>query len=271
VDRGCARARQGTRGRTERRARAPLNAADVTVVILARDEAARLPATLDALPPGVRVFVLDTGSRDATTALARERGAQVQTRRWAGFVDARRHALAQVETPWTLMLDADERLDASLRAAILAADGAPAGYRLRRVTRLCGAPVRAAGWSRERLVRLFRSDRARLIPHEHGADVHERWVVDGTLADLPGTIVHDSYPTLASYRAKFERYTSLEANALRPSRGALLREAVFFPLRLVWLFARDGGWTDGWRGAFVAWESARYRVVVRAKALRHGA
>jgi len=220
----------------------------------------------------VRVFVLDAGSSDQTVQLAGACGAYVERRPWSGFVEARRYALGRVMTPWTLMLDADERLDATLRDAILAADGTHvAGYRLQRVTLLCGAPIRAAGWSNERLVRLFRTDRARLVPHESGGDVHERWVVDGSIGDLPGTIVHDSYPTLDSYRAKFDRYTSLEAGALTPSRGAYLRALVTFPLRFLWLLLREGGWRDGWRGAFVAWQSARYRVVVRAKALRRAA
>jgi glycosyltransferase involved in cell wall biosynthesis len=214
--------------------------------------------------------VLDAESTDDTVAIARARGAQVETRAWEGFVAARRHALARVRTPWTLMLDADERLDPALRAAILAAPGDVAGYRLHRTTTLCGAPVRTAGWSSETLLRLFRTDRARLEANSvgGGADLHERWVVDGPSGVLAGTIVHDSYPTLASYRVKFARYTEIEAAALVPSRIALARELLLFPLRVLWSIAKYGGWRDGWRGLFVAWESARYRVVVRLGALR---
>jgi glycosyltransferase involved in cell wall biosynthesis len=214
--------------------------------------------------------VLDAESTDDTVAIARARGAQVETHAWEGFVAARRYALARVRTPWTLMLDADERLDPALRAAILGAPEDVAGYRLHRSTTLCGAPVRTAGWSSETLLRLFRTDRARLEANSvgGGADLHERWVVDGPSAVLAGTIVHDSYPTLASYRAKFARYTGIEAAALGPSRIALARELLLFPLRVLWSIAKYGGWRDGWRGLFVAWESARYRVVVRLRALR---
>jgi glycosyl transferase family 2 len=226
------------------------------------------------LPSGVRVFVLDAASQDDTAAVARAHGADVETRPWTGFVNARRYALGRVATPWALMLDADELLDDTLRDAIPAASPstgsgqAVAGYRLRRVTMLCGRPVRAAGWSNERLLRLFRSDRARVAANELGADLHERWIVDGPIADLPGAIVHDSYPTLASYRAKFDRYTTVEAAALVPSRRAYLRALATMAPRFLWSMLRYGGWRDGWRGFFVAWESARYRVVVRAKALR---
>jgi glycosyltransferase involved in cell wall biosynthesis len=223
---------------------------------------------LAGLPPGVRVFVLDAVSQDETVATARALGAEVETRPWAGFVNARRYALGRVATDWVLMLDADELLDVTLRDAIVAARGDVAGYNLRRVTMLCGRPVHAAGWSNERLLRLFRTDRARVAANEVGADLHERWIVDGPIADLPGAILHDSYPTLASYRVKFDRYTSVEAAALEPSRRAYLRALAVLPLRFLWSFLRYGGWRDGWRGLFVAWESARYRVVVRAKALR---
>ncbi len=222
----------------------------------------------------MRVFVLDAESQDDTAATARALGAEVETRPWAGFVNARRYALGRVATEWALMLDADELLDDALRDAIVAprpstdAGQAVAGYLLRRVTMLCGRPVHAAGWSNERLLRLFRTGRARVAANEIGADLHERWIVDGPTGELPGAILHDSYPTLASYRVKFDRYTSVEAAALPPSRRAYLRALATMPLRCVWSLLRYGGWRDGWRGLFVAWESARYRVVVRAKALR---
>jgi glycosyltransferase involved in cell wall biosynthesis len=216
----------------------------------------------------VRIFVLDAASDDDTAVVARALGAEVETRPWTGFVNARRYALGRVATPWALMLDADELLDDVLRDAIAAARGEVAGYHLRRVTMLCGRPVHTAGWSNERLLRLFRSERARVAANEVGADLHERWIVDGPIADLPGAILHDSYPTLASYRVKFDRYTSVEAAALAPSRRAYLRALSTMPLRFVWSLVRYGGWRDGWRGLFVAWESARYRVVVRSKALR---
>jgi glycosyltransferase involved in cell wall biosynthesis len=223
---------------------------------------------LARLPAGAPVFVLDAESEDETVAVARAHGADVETRAWTGFVTARRYALGRVRTRWALMLDADELLDDVLRSAIARTDADVAGYRLRRMTMLCGRTVRTAGWSNERLLRMVRTDRARVAANRTGAEVHETWSVDGTVADLPGAILHDSYPTLASYRAKFDRYTSVEAQALEPSQRGYAVELGLMPLRFAWSLLRYGGWRDGWRGLFVAWESARYRVVVRAKALR---
>jgi len=187
-------------------------------------------------------------------------------------VAARREALALVSTPWTLMLDADEALDGALRDAVAATDetGVDA-FRLKRTTFLCGRPVRGAGWGDERLVRLFRTGAARLVarPAAGGdADVHERWVVDGEVRDLGGTLLHDSYPTLRRYREKFARYTALEAAGLRPSALRLARNAAVAALRFPWLLLGRGAWRDGWRGVYVAFFSALYPVAVAAKAMR---
>lgn len=56
-----------------------------------------------------KVQVLDTGSVDATVALARAAGAVVDEMEWPGsFADARNRALELAGADWTLVLDADE-------------------------------------------------------------------------------------------------------------------------------------------------------------------
>jgi glycosyltransferase involved in cell wall biosynthesis len=224
---------------------------------------------LARVPAQARVFVLDAESTDATVEIARACGAQVEVRPWTGYVDARRYALGRVGTPYAFMLDADELLSDELRAALDGSLAANDGFRVRRVTMLAGRAVRAAGWSAERLVRCFRVDRARIVAASvgGGADLHERWVVEGSLGDLPGMIVHDSYPTVASYRERFARYTRIEAAALRGSPAACARELVKVPLRFAWRWVRYAAWRDGWRGLFVAWYSALYPLAVQWRAL----
>lgn len=169
------------------------------------------------------------------------------------------------------MLDADEALTADLCQAIEAApDGAFDAYRLRRITSYCGRPISTAGWSNEKLIRLFRTDRAQVAAHSvgGGADLHERWLVDGTVGDLPGAILHNSYPTFASYREKFGRYTTIEANGIRGSLAGLAKSIAIGVARLPWSIVRYSGWRDGWRGILVAGFSAAYPIVVQWKALR---
>lgn len=217
----------------------------------------------------MRVLVLDHESSDATARIAAAHGARVVTRPFDGFVSARRFALAQVETPWALMIDADERLDDALRGAIAAAPDTADGYIVSRTTYYRGKPLRI--WRGERLLRLFRTDRARLeaSPAAGGqAELHERWICEGSTAALPGTLEHYSYPDISAYRAKYERYTDIEARGVRAGlESALLLQTALAPARFLRLLLK-GAALDGPDGWYVAWKSALYPAVVRWKALR---
>jgi (heptosyl)LPS beta-1,4-glucosyltransferase len=212
--------------------------------------------------------VLDAGSRDHTLAFADAAGARVEQRDWTDFVDARTHALEQVRTPWVLMIDADEALDDVLRDAIVRAATEPDAYRIKRTTYFCGKPMRI--WRDEPLIRLFRKERARLEAHPAAARtaaVHEGWSSDGMVGDLPGTLLHYSYPDVATYRAKYDRYTALEAASMKPSLVGWLAACGASVARLTWLLVARGALLDGPRGWYVAYRSATYAAVAARKAL----
>ncbi len=242
--------------------------ADVTAVILTRDEERNLPRALTSLPKGMPVLVVDAGSSDRTVEFARGAGARVVVRPWTDYVDARRFAARAVETPWTLMIDADEALDDRLRDAIGAAPPDMDGYVVRRTTYFCGKPLRV--WRNEPLLRLFRTERARIEakPAAGGAAaLHERWICEGPVAELPGTLLHYSYPDVATYRSKYERYTAIESAGLRASWGRLAGALAGGAFAFVRLVAIKGAVLDGPRGLYVAWHSAFYPAVVAWKAL----
>ena len=227
-----------------------------------------MPRALTSLPRGVKLLVLDACSDDHTVQFARGAGAHVVQREWTDFVDARRYALAQVETPWALMLDADEALDDVLRDAIVAAPPTRDGYRVRRTTYFCGKPMRI--WRDEPLLRLFRTDRVTLNAHPAAADfapVHEAWASPGDVGDLSGTLLHYSYPDVATYRQKYGLYTDIEAQNIQSPALSLLVACVASVPRLAWLLLARGALLDGPRGWYVAYRSAVYPVVAARKAL----
>ena len=213
------------------------------------------------------VLVVDSRSQDDTAVIARARGAQVVVRPFDGFVVTRRAAQAMVRTPWTLMIDADERLDDALREAIARAPGDCNGYLLSRSTRYCGRALRM--WRGERLLRLFRTNGATLVaaPAAGGsAQLHERWICSGETPLLDGTLLHDSYPTREAYAEKFARYTAIEAAGMRRSIWRALLESALVPVRFAWYALRRAAVLDGVDGLRVAWSSARYPAVVHWKA-----
>ena len=85
----------------------------LSLSMIVRDEAERLESCLASVAGFVdEMVLLDTGSRDATVAIAKGWGAEVQEMAWPGdFAPARNEALRHVRGDWVLVLDADELLE----------------------------------------------------------------------------------------------------------------------------------------------------------------
>jgi glycosyltransferase involved in cell wall biosynthesis len=248
-----------------------LDLSDITFVVLTKNEAARIDGCLASIPPGSATLVYDSQSTDGTVQLARGRGSRLVDGVWHGFAQTRLDAAALVTTPWTFMLDADERVTPELSMELSALDPAAdvAAYSVPRRNYFCGRWVRGAGWWPDRLVRLFRTGHAGITSRHGGeAALHETWQPDGACAALASPLEHHSYATLADYRAKFDRYTDIEASASSPDPLAVVSASSVFPLRVFWLLFGRGAILDGWRGAYIAWCSALYPVAVAAKAAR---
>lgn len=115
------------------RRRAPLAPADgivptITVVIPARNEAARIGACLAGLADAVgvnEVIVVDDCSEDDTADVAMAHGARVVQGAplpdgWAGKVWALHQGVSAATSEWVVTLDADTRVDARLPSAMVA-------------------------------------------------------------------------------------------------------------------------------------------------------
>jgi (heptosyl)LPS beta-1,4-glucosyltransferase len=245
-----------------------MNPSAITAVVLTRDEERDLPRAITSLPREMQLLVIDALSTDDTVLYARGAGARVIERRWTDFVDARRYALTQVATAWTLFIDADEALDDRLCEAILAAPDEADGYIVARTTYFHGKPMRM--WSGEPLLRLARTAKARIEPQSAaGGDalLHERVTVDGDVRALSGVLLHYSYPDARTYREKFSLYTAIEGEALRPSFGRFAANLALVPVRFANYLLRRGALLDGPRGWYVAWWSALYPMAAAWKSM----
>lgn len=248
-----------------------MDPADITFVVLTKNEAARIGDCLASVPANAKTLVYDSASTDGTAAVAADKGARVVDAPWRGFAQTRLDAAALVDTPWTFMLDADERLTPELQLELTGLD-VPDGvdaYSVPRRNYFCGRWIRGAGWWPDRLVRLFRTGRANIKARgDETASLHETWTVAVPSGALDAPLEHYSYDSLADYRAKFERYTDIEAAAATPDVFALISSSSVMPLRALWLLIGRGAIADGWRGAYIAWCSSFYPVAVAAKAMR---
>ena len=226
----------------------------ISVVLITRDEAARIRRCLESVRWADEIVVVDQHSTDGTAAICREYGARVVTRDMlAGFGDQKNFALAQATRPWILSLDADEEVTPALRREIetaVAAPGAHAGFRMPRLTSYLGRFIRHCGWYPSPVLRLARRGRARFTD----ALVHEELLVDGPIGDLGADLLHRSYDSLADHVRKLLVYTAYDARMLerRGERvrglGALWRLALKPPAVFVRKYVAQGGFREGWHG-----------------------
>jgi tetratricopeptide (TPR) repeat protein len=128
----------------------------VSLCMIVKDEEANLPACLADVAGLVdEVVVADTGSSDATPALAERAGALLVRHTWSDdFGAARNAALERASGEWILWMDADDRLDAGsqqrLAALLRGLEDQLLGFEM-----TCESLSRA-GTHRQRQVRLFR-------------------------------------------------------------------------------------------------------------------
>ena len=217
------------------RERAP-GSVPVTVVIAARNEAANLPKCLAALGPAAAVVVADSGSTDGTAAIARDAGADVVDFAYRGGYPKKRQWVLdgyRFDTPWVLLLDADEVVPPALWDEIAAAVrpdgdpaaaadpdapvGGPSAYLIRKGFHFLGRRFRFGGFSFEAVL-LVRPGRARFerlteLPGDSlDMEVHERLIVDGPIGRLATPLIHEDFKGLDAYLDRHNRYSAWEAH-----------------------------------------------------------
>ena len=119
----------------------------ITALVVARNEAARLPACLAGLAPADAILVVLDRSTDASAAIAAEYGARVLEGDWALEGERRNAGIAACTTDWVLEVDADEQVPPELWAEIRAvtARSAHAFHRVR-IDNYVGDRLILHGW-----------------------------------------------------------------------------------------------------------------------------
>ena len=233
----------------------------LSVVIVAKNEAHNLPRCLASVAGWTaEIVVVLNDTTDASEAVARAAGAQVHHRPWRGYRDTKNEALGLAAHPWILSLDADEKVSAELRFALIAFFSRTgreryAGARFPRKVWFIDRWITHGDWYPDLSLRLLHRDRARW-----GGDafVHEKVSCDGPVATLRGDLHHHSFPTLASHVGKITPFADLFVRQQQARGGRFsLASAV---LRPGWRFFRAyvlrRGFLDGFPGFYIAWATA---------------
>lgn len=224
----------------------------LSAIVITRNEAAKIEACLDSLAFCDERIVVDSGSDDATVALAEAKGARVVFHEWKGFGAQKNFALEQASGDWILSLDADERVSPELAGQITEAISAAQadGYEMPRLSTFCGQPMRHSGWYPDYVLRLFRRGRARFSDDL----VHERVICEGPVRRLSVPLTHHPVERLEDALSRMDRYSTAGADMVVASG----RRVSFMTgiLRGWWTFVRTYflrlGFLDGREGFLLA-------------------
>jgi glycosyltransferase involved in cell wall biosynthesis len=185
----------------------------LSATIITKNEAANIRECLESISFADEIIVLDSGSDDGTTVIAREMTDKVfVSENWPGFGAQKNRALEYATGDWVLSIDADERVSTGLRAQIEAAIADPAhdGYRIPRLSSYCGRFMRHGGWWPDPVLRLFRRGKGRFDDRR----IHESVIVDGRVGDLDEPLIHHSFESLDDVVATMNRYSTDSARML---------------------------------------------------------
>ncbi|MEY3021770.1 MAG: hypothetical protein RIS86_968 [Planctomycetota bacterium] len=191
----------------------PAMAADVTILILTKDEEDNLPRALASVAGwAARVVIVDSGSRDRTVEIARDAGADVFHHDWRNYAEQLNWGLDHtgIDTAWTFRLDADEQvlpeLAAFLRDRLADVPSDVDGLEIGRRMHFMGRWIRHGGMYPRHHVRIFRSGRVRC----ELALMDEHMVVEGRVMRVPGDIRDDNSKPLRWWTAKHNWYSDRE-------------------------------------------------------------
>ncbi|NBB79013.1 MAG: glycosyltransferase [Verrucomicrobia bacterium] len=196
---------------------------DLTIAIPVKNEAANLPACLEAIGQNFAraVVVIDSGSTDGTARIASDWGARCLSFEWDGKFPKKRNWFLRnhrPDTKWVLFLDADEWLTPDFKrelAHVLANPGNRVGFWISYSIYFLGRPLRG-GYPLRKLA-LFRVgsgeyeriDEARWSQLD--MEIHEHPVLDGPVGVIRAKIDHRETRGLDQWAAKHAEYADWEA------------------------------------------------------------
>ncbi|GAB4187478.1 MAG: hypothetical protein Kow00105_02120 [Phycisphaeraceae bacterium] len=191
----------------------------IDVMIITYNEAVNLPHCLQALQGWThKIFVIDSGSTDGTQDIARSFGAEVVHHDWPGYAEQKNWGMENLpfESPWLLIVDADEVITPKLRNQLVEVASKPVdevpenGFFINRLTYFLNRPIRHCGYFPSWNMRFFKRDKGR---YENRL-VHEHIIIDDPIGKIHEPMLHEDRRGLEHYFAKHNRYSTLEARQL---------------------------------------------------------
>ncbi len=186
----------------------------LSIIILTKNEAVNLTTCLESLQPlDADIYIVDSGSRDATLEIAEKAGCKIYTNAWVNHAHQLNWAIATlpITTPWTMRVDADEWLTPELAQEMCQVLPATpkdiTAYQMKRRVYFLGKWIRHGGRYPSWLLRIWRTGMGHC--EQRWMDEHIL-ISEGQIADLNHDIVDENQKGLTFWVDKHNRYADRE-------------------------------------------------------------
>lgn len=238
----------------------------ITAVIVARNESEMIANCVETAKWCDRVLVIDSGSRDDTSEIAKRAGAEVIKIDFKDFSQLRNDALKKVTSDWVFYLDADERVLPALATEIKKQmdDDNIGAMKISRQNIHYGYWLRHGGWQNDWVTRVFRVNKFKSWQGE----IHESAMYDGESVTLSQSLAHLTHRSVISSLEKSINWTPMEAELFHQADHppvtalTLIRKPVMEVIRRLIL---RKGWKDGMAGWVEALTQGMNRFLVYAQ------
>jgi len=234
----------------------------LSVVILTKNEEARIGKCLESAAWADEIIVVDDESTDRTVDICREHNAKVFVRKMDVEGTHRNWAYSKAAHPWVLSLDADELITPELKneiRGVLAAQPQENGFTVPRRNYIGNYWVRYGGWYPSPQLKLFRKDKFR---YEEVA-VHPRAFMDGPCGHLKSDLIHYSYRDIDDFVRKLNNQTTREADKwFKQNKPMRLRRFLWRTYdRFMRSYFGKKGYKDGFIGFVIAFFAGLYQFL----------
>lgn len=235
----------------------------ITAVVLTKNEVNNIKDCLESLSFCDEILVIDDNSTDKTGSLAKSLGAKVIKRALNNdFASQHNFALSKAKNEWVLFIDADERVTEKLSFEIKDAVDSKKydGYFIKRIDNIWGREIKYGEIGKSRFLRLAKKNSGKWERR-----VHERWKINGRVANLNNNIIHFSHQSVEEFIKNVDFFSSLHAEAnMNEGKRSYIFKICFMPLaHFIRNYVFRIGFLDGIQGfvfavvmsfhSFLAW------------------
>lgn len=247
---------------------------DLTIAIPTKNEEKNLAGCLEAIGNDLarQIVVIDSGSTDETSEIAREFGAEVINFEWNGKFPKKRNWFLRNHTPeseWILFLDADEYLTEDFKKEIQSAltQSDKVGYWLSYTIYFMGKKLKGGYPLRKLALFKVKAGEYEQIDEDRWSqmdmEIHEHPVLQGPTGILRSKIDHKDYRGVPNYVNKHCEYAAWEAGRFllavknknnnhwtwkQNLKYKLINNVFIGPVFFCGSFFLMGGFRDGARG-----------------------